>query len=294
MDWTEFPTLNSLRAFTVVAETMSFTRAASSLNVTHAAVSQQVKALEDRLGLTLVERKGKAIALSKEGKSLAHDLRRGFIAIHDGVKTLTRATTERAVQITMPPAFAVSYLMPIIADFQREHPEVTLMLNTTADIMELTPGGIDVAIRYCDGFVPGMEVTPLLISDMVVVGARELIRGGKFSDLSALCELPWLQELGSNDTNEWMERQGITPDKPMQINYMSGSLIMDAVRRGHGLTYTARSFVDKDIQAGLLVELFSETDFGGYYIVTRPGVLRPPVLSFVNWLRRNSKVSEAN
>ena len=129
---------------------------------------------------------------------------------------------------------------------------------------------------------------------MVVVGARELIRGKIFSDPAALCELPWLQELGSNDTNEWMERQEITPDKPMQINYMPGSLIMDAVRRGHGLTYTARSFVDKDIQAGLLVELFSETDFRGYYIVTRPGVLRPPVLSFVNWLRRNSKVSESN
>jgi LysR family glycine cleavage system transcriptional activator len=294
MDWTEFPTLNSLRAFSAVAETLSFSRAAVSLNVTHAAVSQQVKALEDRIGLTLVDRKGKVIALSTEGKSLARDLTTGFTAIHDGVKTLTRATTERAVQVTMPPAFAVSYLMPIIGDFQREHPEVTLMLNTTADIMELTPGGIDIAIRYCDGLVPGMEVTPLLISDMVVVGARELIRGKIFSDPAALCELPWLQELGSNDTNEWMERQEITPDKPLQINYMSGSLIMDAVRRGHGLTYTARSFVDKDIEAGLLVELFSETDFGGYYIVTRTGVLRTPVLSFVNWLKRNSKVSEPN
>jgi len=59
MDWTEFPTLNSLRAFSAVAETVSFTRAAASLNVTHAAVSQQVKALEDRIGLTLIERKGK-------------------------------------------------------------------------------------------------------------------------------------------------------------------------------------------------------------------------------------------
>jgi len=289
MDWTEFPTLNSLRAFSAVAETLSFSKAAVSLNVTHAAVSQQVKALEDRMGLTLIERKGKLITLTTEGRILASDLTRGFTAIHDGVKALTRATTERAIQITMPPAFAVSYLMPRIAEFQHEHPEVTLMLNPTVDIMELTPGGIDIAIRFCDGVVRGMEVTPLLISDMVVVGARELIRGKEFNETSALCELPWLQELGGNDTNEWMERQGITPDKPMQITHMPGSLIMDAVRRGHGLTYTARSFVDEDIQAGLLVELFSETDFGGYYIVTRPGVLRPPVLSFVNWLRRQSK-----
>jgi LysR family glycine cleavage system transcriptional activator len=194
----------------------------------------------------------------------------------------------------MPPAFAVSYLMPRIAGFQREYPEIRLMLNPTADIMELTPGGIDVAIRYCDGIVPGMVVTPLLKSDMVVVGARELIRGKTFNNPAAFCDLPWLQELGSNDTVEWMERQKITPDQPLRITYMPGSLIMDAVRRGHGLTFTARSFVEKDIQAGLLVELFSETDCGGYYIVTRPGTLRSPVLAFVNWLNRQSKLNATN
>ncbi|RLA12871.1 MAG: LysR family transcriptional regulator [Gammaproteobacteria bacterium] len=294
MDWVEFPTLNSLRAFSAVAETSSFSRAAVSLNVTHAAVSQQVKALEERIGLTLIERKGKNIGLTTEGKSLAHDLATGFTAIHDGVKALTHASTERAVQVTMPPAFAVSYLMPRIAGFQREHPEIRLMLNPTADIMELTPGGIEVAIRYCDGVVPGMVVIPLLKSDMVVVGARELVRGKTFSSLAALCDLPWLQEVGSNDTAEWMGRQKITPDQPMRMTYMPGSLIMDAVRRGHGLTFTARSFVDKDIQAGLLVELFSESDIGGYYIVTRPGVLRSPVLAFVNWLNRQSKLSASH
>ena len=291
MNWSGFPTLNSLRAFSAVAETMSFSRAADMLNVTHAAVSQQVKVLEERIGLILIERRGKLLTLTKEGKSLAHDLSIGFASIHDGVTALTRASTERAVQITMPPAFATSYLMPRIAGFQREHPEITLMLNPTAEIMELTPNGIDVAIRYCDGNIPGMVVTPLLKSDMVIVGARELMQGLSFSNPVALCDLPWLQELGSNDTAEWMERQNITPAQPIQITYMPGSLIMDAVRRGHGLTFTARSFVEKDIEAGLLVECFSESDVGAYYIVTRPGRLRPSVLTFVNWLGRQSKLS---
>ena len=291
MDWSGLPTLNSLRAFSAVAESMSFSRAAATLNVTHAAVSQQVKALEERIGLTLIERKGKVLSLSTEGKSLAHDLSTGFAFIHDGVTALTRASAERAVQITMPPAFATSYLMPRISGFQREHPEVTLMLNPTAELLELTPDGIDVAIRYCDGHVPGMVVTPLLKSDMVVVAARELIRGKKIATTSALCDLPWLQELGGNDTAEWMARQKITANRPMRITYMPGSLIMDAVRRGHGLTFTARSFVEKDIQAGLLVELFSEADIGCYYIVTLPGTLRPPVLAFVNWLKRQSKLN---
>ena len=100
MNWNQFPTLNSLRAFTTVAETLSISQAAASLNVTHAAVSQQVKALEDRIGLILLERKGKVISLTTEGKSLARDLTRGFSVIHDGVKALTRAASERAVQVT--------------------------------------------------------------------------------------------------------------------------------------------------------------------------------------------------
>ena len=272
----------------MVAETLSFSRAAASLNVTHAAVSQQVKSLEDRLGLVLLERKGKTIALTAEGESLARDLARGFSAIHDGVKALRHAGRERAVQVTMPPAFATGYLMPRIAEFQQHHPEITLMLNPTAEVMELAPGGIDVAIRYCDGVVPGMEVMPLLFADMVVVGARDLVRGKKFNDLAELCELPWLQELDSNDTNEWLARQKIVPNKPMHVTYMPGSLIMDAVRRGHGLTYTARCFVEKDIEAGLLVELYLEPGLGGYHLVTRPGALRPSVLAFVNWLNSQS------
>jgi LysR family glycine cleavage system transcriptional activator len=63
---------------------------------------------------------------------------------------------------------------------------------------------------------------------------------------------------------------------------------MEAVRRGEGLTYTARCFVDKDIQAGQLVELSSESDAGGYYIVTRSGVLRPPVRAFAKWLKQQA------
>jgi LysR family glycine cleavage system transcriptional activator len=72
------------------------------------------------------------------------------------------------------------------------------------------------------------------------------------------------------------------------ITHMPGNLIMEAVRRGDGLTYTARCFVDKEIRSGQLVELSSENDTGGYYIVTRPGVLRAPARAFVSWLKREA------
>ncbi len=293
MAWADFPSLNSLRAFATVAETGSCSRAGDALNVSHAAVSQQVKALEGRLGVTLVVREGRGITLTAEGAALARDLARGFAAIREGVEVLTGADATRPVQVTMSPAFAVSWLMPRIMHFQHLHPGVTLMLNPTAEVVELTLGGIDMAIRFGDGHWPGMEVTPLLLPDMVVVAARELIGTQEIPDPEMLVDMPWLQELGTNEVAEWMERQGVTPEGPLMITHMPGNLIMEAVRRGDGLTYTARCFVDKEIQSGQLLELSSENDTGGYHIVTRPGVLRPTVRAFVKWLKRQAETETA-
>jgi LysR family glycine cleavage system transcriptional activator len=288
MDWFDLPSLNNLRAFTVVAETGSYSRAGTVLNVSQAAVSQQVRALETRLGVILVSRKGRGIALTAEGAALAKALTTGFAAIHFGVETLTGANAHRPVQVTMSPAFAVRWLMPRIRDFQQRHPAIELMLNPTAEVKEPTPGGIDVAVRFCNGDWPGMEVTPFLLPDMVVVGAASLVGTQKITDLAVFADMPWLQELGTNEVAEWMERRGIAPKRQIKIIHMPGNMIMEAVRRGDGLTYTARIFVNEELGSGQLLELFSENDTGGYYIVTRPGLLRPPAKAFVKWLKRQA------
>lgn len=288
MRWADLPSLNSLRAFASVAEIGSYSQAGVDLNVSHAAVCQQVKALEARLGVTLVVREGRGIKLTDEGAALARQLAKGLAAIREGVETLTGADAARPIQVTMSPAFAVSWLMPRIMDFQHRHPELTLMLNPTAQVMELRPGGIDLAIRFGRGDWPGMKVTPLLLPDMVVVGARDLLGRRKVSNLGALARLPWLQELGTNEVAEWMTRHRIAPKRQLMVTHMPGSLIMEAVRRGDGLTYTARCFVQREIRSGQLVVLSSESNTGGYYIVTRPGVLRPPVRAFVRWLKQQA------
>ncbi len=288
MTRSDFPSLNSLRAFATVAETGSYSRAGTALNVSHAAVSQQVKALEARLGVTLVAREGRGIALTAEGAALARDLATGFAAIRKGVEALTGADATRPVQVTMTPAFAVSWLMPRITEFQHQHPGVELMLNSTAEVMDLTPGGIDVAIRFGEGRWPGLEVTPFLLTDLVVVAAPMLIGTREITDPAILVDMPWLQELGTNEVSAWLERHGVTPEEQVKITHMPGNMIMEAVRRGDGLTYTVRSFVEEEIRSGQLLELSSESDVGGFYIVTRPGVLRPPVRAFVKWLKRQA------
>ena len=293
MDWLKLPPLNSLRAFSVVAETGSYTLAADRLNVTHAAVSQQVKALENRLGVVLVTRTGRGIELTNEGALLARDLDIGFAAVGRGVERLTEGEENRPVQVTMSPAFAVEWLMPRIMEFQYDNPDITLMLNPTSEVVELKPGGIDVAIRYRDRRRPHPDVEPVLISDMIVIGTPSLVGGRDLQDPASLTDLPWLQELGTNEAAEWFTYHGVVPDRPLTVNHMPGNLIMDAVRRGDGITYTARAFFRDDLEVGKVVELFSEPSFGVYYVETLPRPMRPTVRKFLDWLMSKAETVSA-
>ena len=293
MNWKQIPSLNSLRAFHLVADTGSYTRAAEALNVTHAAIIQQVKALEQHLGIPLIERRGRSIRLTDEGRRLARDLEVGFHSIKEGVERISGAQADQSVQITMSPAFAVEWLMPRIPEFQSAHPDITLMLNPTSKLIPLKRGGIEVAIRYRDKRRPGSEIEPLLISDMIVIAAPSLIKGRNIGAPADLVDLPWLQELGTNEALDWLTYHGVVPDKPLQINQMPGNLIMNAVRRGDGITYTARAFFQEDLKAGRIVELFSEKAFGRYHLETASGPLRPQVSRFVEWLRSKTETVSA-
>ena len=174
--------------------------------------------------------------------------------------------------------------MPRIPEFQSANPDITLMLNPTSKVIPLKKGGIEVAIRYRDKRRPGASVEPLLTSDMIVIAAPALVAARDIRRPTDLVEFPWLQELGTNEALDWFTYHGVNPQNPLQINQMPGNLIMNAVRRGDGITYTARAFFKEDLKAGRIVELFCEKAFGTYYLETASGVLRPQVSKFITWL----------
>ncbi len=289
MDWNRLPSLNSLRAFSELAQVNNYTKAAERLNVTNAAVRQQVKALEEFLEMPLVHRQGRGVALTTEASTLAQNLDNAFSMIGRSIATLTEADASRPVQITTSPAFAVEWLMPRIAEFQQLHPEITLMLNPSADVIEMKPGGIDIAVRYCHRDNLDKDVTSVLTSDMVVIGTPSLVAGRQFDELSSLAEMPWLQELNTNEVSGWFARRGVKLERPLIVSQMPGNLIMQAVRRGDGLSYTARAFFQDDIKAGRMQVLHSEPATGIYYLKANSGHQRPFVRKFLTWLEHHAE-----
>lgn len=278
-----------LRAFAALAETRSMSQAGALLNVSHAAISQQVRALEHHLNLRLVTKDGRGVALTPEGMRLGQTLRDAFGAIAAEVEDLTGADAARPLQITTTPTFAAGWLMARIADFQTRHPDADLMVNPSAALAELGPGGFDLAIRFGNGDWAGMEAELLLPSDFQIMGARSLIEGRRIDTPADLLDFPWLQELGTNEVHDWLRQKGVTEARVRRMTHVPGNLLLDGLRAGRGIAATARAFVEADIARGDLVVLYEDANPGrGYFIVTRPGPLRPVAREFIRWLRRQA------
>lgn len=289
MNWMEMPPLAALRAFSAFAETGNVVQAGAALNVSHAAISQQLRALETHMGAALLDRSGRALALTADGEHLARALQLGFTAIQAAVQDISAAGAARPLHVTCTPLFAAHWLMPRLAGFQAEHPEIDLVLDPSGGLVELKPGGVDIALRFGEGQWPGLEAMLLLPSAMVVIAAPGLLGGRRVAAPEDLLDLPWLEELGTSEASHWLQSRGVQQALRGPRTRLPGNLLMQAVRAGQGVAVSVRRFVEEDLKSGRLIELFAEEGARGYYIVTRPGVLRPEARKLVAWLRRQAE-----
>lgn len=287
MEWRDLPPLASLRAFAAFADAAGVAEAGDALGVSHAAISQQLKALETHLGVQLLDRSARAMTLTAEGRALAAAATEGFGQMIDVTRTLTGANDTRPLHLSVTPSFAASWLMPRLPDFRAQHPGVNILVDPSAEMVAVSPGGVDVAIRYGTGPWPGLAHELWLTSPMIVVAAPGLIKGRKISTPSDLQSAPWLEELGRSEGTTWLRRHGVDSGLTGSFIQVPGNLLLDGARDGQGVAVTVECFVERDLQAGRLVKLFEEDRAGaGYHIVTHAGVQRPPLKAFVRWLRR--------
>ncbi|MGR3622614.1 LysR family transcriptional regulator [Pseudophaeobacter sp.] len=292
MDWLNLPPLTALRAFAAFAEHGNVSQAGAALNVSHAAISQQLRSLEEQLGAVLLDRSGRALSLTAEGEHLAQALLLGFGAIQASVQDISTRGAARPLHISCTPMFATNWLMPRLSEFRFKFPKIDLVLDPRGEVVELQPGGIDLAIRYGDGAWAGLEAEVLLSSPMAVVANPSLLQNRHVQTPEDLLDFPWLEELGTTEAAHWLRSRGVADAIRGTSTKLPGNLLMEAVRDGQGVAVTVQAFVREDLKTGRLVELFSEDEGRGYHIVTRPGVQRPPVRQFISWLRRQRKLRD--
>lgn len=288
--WRILPPLAALRAFAAWSETGSMTAAGAVLNVSHAAVSQQIRALEDRLGLQLLDRRQNPPRATPEGERLGRALRDGFGAMAATIAEMTGAESGRPLQVTTSPSFAAAWLLPRLSGFRAAHPDISLMLDPTVELRTLAVGGIDLAIRFGTGPWPGLEARLLLPAPLVVVAAPALAQGIGTGDVAALARLPWIEEPGVDDRLALFSRAGVERAQGATMS-LPGELIIAAACAGQGIAVTTEMFVAADIAAGRLRMLLRLDDGKGYWLVHRPGPLRPAARAFAHWVQREAQIA---
>jgi DNA-binding transcriptional LysR family regulator len=290
------PALDLLVGFESAARHLSFTKAGEELYLTQSAVSRQIKELEDQLGVPLFQRRHRALSLTDAGQQ--------FYAVAAQVITTMRAATERLrtqagkrrpLTVTTTNSFASLWLIPRLAGFTREHPEVDVRITAETTVQDLARDGLDVALRHGPASLAGPNAVRLFGERVFPVCSPKLLKKlplKKPDDLKNHVLLqyhdpdvrhPWLH------WKTWLEVAGVAGLRPAGTLSFSGyEQIIPAAVAGHGVALGRSPLVKDLIDSKQLVAPFkSMADPARAYfvIVAKDAAQRPEVSAFVEWLK---------
>jgi LysR family glycine cleavage system transcriptional activator len=293
------PPLSALRAFEAAARLTSFSKAADELNVTPAAISHQIHALEQDLGVRLFNRLNRSVELTASARVLLPGLSDAFAGIQASVRRLRAHNDTGTLTVTASPSFAAKWLVVRLNRFQERWPDVDVRISATDNVIDLTAGDFDIAIRYGGGRYPGLDVEPLLKNEVFPACSPLLLENGpplRTPDDLRRHALIHDQAVDRDPLAPswpmWLKAAGVTGFSGTSgITFSASYLALDAAIAGHGVVLATSTIAAADLAAGRLVRLFSLAlpDLFAYYIVTAPGALeRAKIKAFRNWLRQEA------
>jgi len=143
--------LNGLRVLDAAARHLSFTRAADELAVTPAAVGQQIRALEDMLGVVLFRRTPKGLELTDEAVAGLDALRGGFLQFEEAVRAMQSGQSSHVYTIAAPRDVLGLWLAPRLAAFRSDNPQLRYVLVGGDAETDFTEANLDLAVRFAEG-----------------------------------------------------------------------------------------------------------------------------------------------
>lgn len=280
--WRDLPSLSLLRAFDATARHGSFADAGRALNVTHAAVTQAVRGLEAELGVQLVQRAGRTVALTEAGTRLARSLSEGFDAIASGLADLRQTEARRVLRVATTTFIAETHIMPRLPEFWAKHPGIEVAMTPGPVTVDLGREGFDMAIRVFEpgwSMPEGLEARPLIRTPLLATCAPALAGRDPL-------EIPWLDGPGTAWDRDQLRKAGIDPDRLRTVQFGSPHLEMSAARQGLGAMLATEIICRADLEAGRLVVLpVHGLPLVDYVAVMPKGPRRPALEAFADWIQ---------
>ncbi|MFD1216764.1 LysR substrate-binding domain-containing protein [Microbulbifer celer] len=250
----KLPPLNALRAFEVSGRRLSFRAAAEELGVTQGAVAQQVRALEEHLGLALFQRLPRGLALTPSGAAYLMDVTRAFDTLGDATGRLLEQPDTVTISVT--PTFAAKLLIPRLAELNAALPGVELRTVATEAISDFERDQVDIAVRLTrPPFPSGLEAKLLFHQELVAVASPHLVKDLPLPLSAAQLKARPLLHDALDHWPMFLRADGKLPGAV----FNQTTLALDAALAGQGIALACRAFVAADLEAGRLVQVTDET-----------------------------------
>ncbi len=281
------PSLNWLRVFEAAARCESFARAAVQLNMSPAAVSQQVRALEDRLGACLFERHPHAVTLTEMGRAYLPSVQQALVTLETATDGLFG--TARAQQLFVQSAliFAHGVLARSTMEFSAAYPDIALTLTTANHPYEFTRGFSDLQIVFGNPQAYDAESDRLMGEVLYPVARADI--ASRIRRSSDLLEHRLIDVATHRAGWPYLfDRAGTLPGTARYVYADSTIMAMAMASEGAGVALARAPASDKAMQdAGLVpcLEGFSVEGREAYHLVYPDhATLRPPARVFRDWI----------
>lgn len=292
-----------IAAFERVAHHASFTRAAAELGVSPSALSQNLRTLEARLGVRLLDRSTRRVGVTEIGQGFLLEARRGLATLATAVGGLDELRDQPSglLRLTLSRTAADLVVLPHLTPFLEEFPAITLELDCDNTLVDLVASGFDAGIRLGENLAQDVVATPLGGPQrMVTVAAPRYLEGRVAPRVPAdLMHHRCLNVRLDGGLYRWeYAHKGRRVDIQVggALITRDGDTLLSAIRSGAGIGLAFESQVQDDLSAGRLVPLLKAwwPTFPGFYLYHPSRVHMPRKLSaFIDFMKQrlNEKVA---
>lgn len=284
--------LGWLRIVEAIGRLGSLTRAADELGLSQPAVSYQIRRLEERLGVALIERMHRGSRLTEAGETLQRAVRLGV----EGIDAAARAIRQRArtpvIRIFTDYGFAAFWLMPRVAEFRRLRPEVEVHVVASQGLGEALEDQADIAVVFGarkDLAGEGVLIMPERVVPVCSPGF--VARRGPFGDAGALAAVPLLHLDTAGPArwftwSSWLETQGVSRGPARgDLGFNTYGFVIEAALAEQGVALGWLGLVDTHLANRTLVAVGPEASRPdcGYWLTVGAGG-HPAAAALAEWL----------
>ncbi len=282
------PSLPSLLALEAVDRLGSASKAAIELSLTQGAISRQLQVIETQLGAALIARDGNRLRLTAAGQDYAREVRRALQSLAAASLNLRANPLGGSLNLAILPAFGMHWLAPRLADFARQHPEVTVNLSTQLKPFDFADTHFDAAIHYGRQDWADTHDLHLLNEDVIAVAAPHFFDAPLSSAVDILSYQLLQLDSRTGDWGRWFSHHGHPNLRPAAMLFDQFATMTMGTVHGLGIALLPTFLIEAELQTRRLVPVFGPAvPSSGRYSLVWPNANppRPALTAFIGWLK---------